>query len=126
MKPEEFIERYQNALAQQNWNAVAPLISKDVAVTFSNGTTHLGEKEVRQAFENNFAKIKSESYKIENVQWLRKERNYAVYIFEYFWSGVVNGTLMSGGGIGTSVIIEVSGVWKLLSEHLGSKSKKHS
>jgi len=59
---------------------------------------------------------------MKNITWLRKEETFAVYIFEYFWSGLVDGKLISGNGIGTSVIVHEAESWKLLSEHLGKKT----
>jgi len=121
MRPENFIETYQAALGTQKWSEVEPLISDVVCVTFSNGTVHLGKNKVRIAFERNFDKIKSEKYVIDNVKWLKKENDYAVYVFEFNWSGIIDGKSVSGNGIGTSVIIKENEKWKLLTEHLGKK-----
>ena len=126
MMPTEFIKIYESALAKQDWVIVEPLISDKASVTFSNGIVHFGKNKVQAAFENNFAKIKSEKYAIKNVQWIIKEEGYAVYLFEFHWTGVVNGKLISGSGVGTSVIIKEDGTWKLLTEHLGKKSKNKS
>ncbi|WP_025743123.1 nuclear transport factor 2 family protein [Aquimarina pacifica] len=122
MKPEEFIKAYEIALGTQNWKNIEPLISKSISVTFSNGTVHFGKNEVKTAFENNFIKIKNEEYIIDNVRWLRKEENFAVYLFDFFWTGIVNEKPVSGNGIGTSVLIKEDNHWKLLTEHLGRKS----
>ena len=122
MIPTEFIKTYESALATQDWKIIEPLISDKASVTFSNGTVHVGKNKVQAAFENNFAKIKSEKYAIENVQWIIKKEKYAVYLFEFNWTGIINGKLISGSGIGTSVIIKEDEKWKLLTEHLGKKS----
>lgn len=121
MNPEEFIPLYENALGSQNWSKVDPLISENAVVTFSNGTVHIGKENVRKAFENNFSLIKSESYHMENVKWLKKEETHAVFIFQYVWSGLINDKLVSGSGNGTSVLSKEGEIWRLLSEHLGSK-----
>jgi len=122
MKCEEFISLYEAALASQKWEIVEPLISNNSSITFSNGTVHIGKEKIQLAFENNFTKIKSEKYSIENIKWLIKEETYAVYLFEFYWTGIVNSKSVSGNGIGTSVIIVEDGKWKLLTEHLGKKS----
>jgi len=122
MIPEEFIKAYESALATQDWNSLDKLISDQIAVTFSDGTVHVGKDEVQIAFEKNFASIKSEKYTIQNVKWLRKEEPFAVYLFEFYWTGIVNGKSVSGNGIGTSVIVNEEGRWKLLTEHLGKKT----
>lgn len=121
MKPEEFIEQYQTALNSQKWINVDPLISEETVVTFSDGSVHNGKEKVREAFENNFKKIKNESYVMNYIIWIKKEATYAVYAFEYNWSGFMDMKLISGSGVGTAVIIKASNQWKLLMEHLGRK-----
>jgi len=121
MSPEEFILSYQKALASQDWNIVEPLITNQGTVTFSNGTVHKGIDAVKAAFEKNFSLIKSEKYIMKNIVWLKREIDFAVYIFEYSWSGIMNGELISGSGLGTSTIIKEGEVWKLLIEHLGNR-----
>lgn len=122
MLPEEFIHSYASALATQDWTVVEPLFADHVSVTFSDGSVHLGKGKVQLAFERNFTKIKSEKYAIDNVVWLKKEASYAVYLFEFSWTGIVNEQLVSGSGIGTSVLTNEDGTWKLLTEHLGRRS----
>ncbi|MEL7006744.1 MAG: nuclear transport factor 2 family protein [Bacteroidota bacterium] len=122
MKPEKFITSYEAALGAQSWKAVEPLISENVSVSFSNGTTHIGKENVRKAFERNFSLIKNERYAIKNVRWVVQDEKYAVYLFEFSWTGIIEGKSASGNGIGTSVILKEDSQWKLLTEHLGRKS----
>ncbi len=121
MKLEDFIKSYEIALGTQNWKNIEPLISESISVTFSDGTVHFGKNKVQTAFENNFSKIKNEEYLIDNVRWLSRKENFAVYLFDFFWTGIVNGKSVSGNGIGTSVLTKEDGSWKLLTEHLGRK-----
>lgn len=124
MLSEKFIKTYESALATQDWAMVEPLIADKASVTFSNGTVHVGKAKIQAAFEHNFSMIKSEKYSIDNIVWLTKKAEYAVYLFEYNWAGIINNTSVSGSGIGTSVIIKEAGKWKLLTEHLGRKPDK--
>jgi len=119
--PQAFVKAYELALASQDWTLVEPLISPNASVSFSDGSKHLGKENVQKAFERNFSKIKNEHYKINNVHWLKVEETYAVYFFDYAWSGIINGESASGSGIGTSVIIKENDKWQLLTEHLGKK-----
>ena len=64
---------------------------------------------------------KSEQYKMSDITWVKKEVNYAVYLFNYHWSGIIKDKMVSGNGIGTSVIIKERDNWHLLVEHLGKK-----
>ena len=121
MKPEEFIPAYEQALATQDWGRVEPLVHGDVCVTFSNGTVHKGKDQVRKAFERNFSLIENEVYSISNVHWGHKDDKTAVYLFDFQWSGMIDGKQANGAGSGTSVLINENGQWKLLVEHLGSK-----
>jgi len=122
MQAEDFIKNYENALATQNWKNVQPLIHKDASVTFSTGTVHEGKAAVKIAFERNFQLIKNEAYRIENVRWLLKSESTAVYLFDFYWKGIINNQSVEGSGIGTSVLIREAGKWVLLTEHLGRKS----
>ncbi|TRX44913.1 nuclear transport factor 2 family protein [Fulvivirga sp. M361] len=121
MNPEEFIKLYETALGTQDWKVVEPLVSENVSVTFSNGVIHIGKENVQKAFEKNFSLIKNEKYAVENIKWLVKDKKYAVYLFEFNWTGIIEGQSSSGNGIGTSVLIKEDSKWKLLTEHLGRK-----
>lgn len=122
MTPEEFIRAYENALASQDWGQVEPLVHAEACVTFSNGTVHKGKAEVRKAFEHNFSLIKDETYSMRDVHWVLKNDLTAVYLFEFNWSGIINGKPAQGAGRGTSVLIKEDGAWRLLVEHLGPKA----
>lgn len=122
MTPEEFIRAYEQALATQDWGHVEALVHSNACVTFSNGSLHKGKDEVGKAFTRNFSIIKDEVYSISNVHWVHKDDNTAVYLFDFQWSGIINGKKASGSGRGTSVLIKVSDKWQLLVEHLGPKA----
>jgi len=109
-------------LATQDWKIVAPLIANAACVTFFSGIVHQGKSNVQSAFEHNFKLIKSEKYTIKNVRWVSKNDAFAVYFFEYHWVGLINDKLLSVTGIGTAVIVNENGKWKLLTEHLGNVS----
>lgn len=121
MHPEEFIQRYEQALGSQEWNQVEPLVHADACVTFSNGAVHKGKAEVGRAFARNFALIKDEQYSITDIHWVMKTAETAVYLFEFRWSGIINDQPASGGGRGTSVLVHENGAWQLLIEHLGPR-----
>ncbi|MBO6558775.1 MAG: nuclear transport factor 2 family protein [Pseudomonadales bacterium] len=115
----EFVQQYETALASHSWEKVSPLISERASVVFSNGTVHKGKEAVRVAYERNWKKITSESYEMTNVHWLLDSSDTAVYMFDFSWTGVIDGEATAGGGRGTAVIILENGKWQLLAEHLG-------
>ena len=119
MQPEDFIHAYEQALASQAWGQVEPLMHAQACVTFSNGTVHKGKGEVQKAFEHNFSLIQGENYSMTNVHWVLKTAETAVYLFEFRWSGIINGKSAQGAGRGTSVLIRQWDIWQLLIEHLG-------
>ena len=120
--PDSFVRAYEAALASQRWDALDPLVHGDVCATFSTGAVHKGKAAVRRAFEANFASIEDERYRISNVHWVVQSETFAVYLFDFTWSGRINGRETQGGGRGTSVLVCDNGDWKLLVEHLGGRS----
>lgn len=123
MKPEDFVAEYERALATQDWSAVAPLIHPQACVTFSSGAVHIGKDAVGAAYAKNFALIQDEAYGISNVLWVWRDDVFAVYLFDFSWSGLIEGKPASGSGRGTAVIVREDGAWKLLAEHLGPKPR---
>jgi ketosteroid isomerase-like protein len=120
MVPEDFVSRYERALATQDWSVVDPLVHDDACVTFSTGEVHVGKLAVRRAFERNFAAIADEEYRISNVRWVHSGAEIAVYLFDFDWAGRIGGRAASGSGRGTAVLRREDGSgWKLLVEHLG-------
>ncbi len=119
MSAVEFVHAYEHALATQDWTVVEPLIHPDASVTFSNGTVHKGRDAVRVAFERNFRAIDNENYRISNVHWLLQSENTAVFLFDFHWTGQIDGRDAAGAGRGTSVLVREDDGWKLLAEHLG-------
>jgi len=117
--PEDFVACYERALASQQWSAVDPLVHDDVCVTFSTGAVHKGRSSVRAAFEENFAAIEDEQYRMTDVHWVLRSETVAVSLFDFQWSGRIAGREAHGKGRGTSVLICVDREWKLLVEHLG-------
>jgi len=122
MRPEDFIQTYELALASQDWRQVEPLVHREACVTFSNGTVHKGKAAVQKAFEHNFSQIQDEKYSMSNVHWVMKTAETAIYLFEFNWSGIIDGKAAQGAGRGTSVLVNTDGKWQLLIEHLGPKS----
>ncbi|MBU1050154.1 nuclear transport factor 2 family protein [Candidatus Bipolaricaulota bacterium] len=122
MTPEDFIRAYEYALGTQDWSVVEPLIHPDACVTFSTGSVHKGKPAVQRAFEANFMSIKSEVYAVSNVHWVTKSADIATYLFEFDWSGMIQGQQAHGAGRGTSVLVNEGGKWQLLVEHLGPKT----
>lgn len=122
--PTEFLERYEKALATQDWKSVAPLIDDNASVIFSDGSMFKGKEAIKAAYERNFNAIQNEEYRIENIHWLLKSPESAAYMFDFFWRGVVRGREASGSGRGTAVLIRKDNRWLLIAEQLGSRPQE--
>jgi len=121
--PEEFLAAYEQALATQDWEQVAPLIHERCTAVFSEDT-YIGKSEVEQAFRRTFNLIQDETYRISNIQWLDRSGEYAICLYDFAWSGIINGQPASGGGRGTAVLKWEDGRWQLLCEHLGPAARR--
>ena len=70
----------------------------------------------------NFGLIADETYRVSSVHWIRKDREYAAYLFDFDRTGLIDGKPASGGGIGMCVPIKADTSWQLLVEHLGPRA----
>ncbi len=118
MTPQSVMEKYEEALASQKWGNVDPLLHEDICVTFSSGTFK-GKNDVRKAFEHNFSMIKDEEYSISDLHWVYIGSESATCLYCFHWKGIIDGQPSSGGGRGTSVLVNMNGQWQILTEHLG-------
>lgn len=114
----KFIQEYESALASQSWDVLSPLIHDRCVVTFSEGT-YRGKQQVELAFRKTFSLIKNEAYKVSQLYWAIESESFAVFTFNFAWSGLIDGQIESGQGRGTSTIVRHSGRWLLIAEHLG-------
>lgn len=112
------LKEYERRLGYHSWDAVADLIHEDAVFIFSEGTFR-GKEEIAQAFKQTFATIQDEHYTVRNVDWLVVSETIAVCIYEFRWSGTIDGQPASGGGRGTSVLCRTTDGWEIIHEHLG-------
>jgi ketosteroid isomerase-like protein len=113
------VRAYQEALETNLWAAVSPLVHEDACVTFSDGRALVGKAAIRAAYERNFATIKDDTYTVSDVHWVVRAEDYAVYIFAFAWTGMVDGKPAGARGRGTAVIAREESGWQLVAEHLG-------
>jgi hypothetical protein len=55
------------------------------------------------------------------MRWIHSDAHMVVGLFDYSWKGVINGKTGGGVGRGTHVLVNESGRWLLLAEHLGPR-----
>lgn len=122
MSASEFIKFYEAALRSQDWAKVAPLINEDARVVFSNGVLLDGKAAIQAAYEHNFSTIQNENFQILNVHWVLNGQDSAAYMFDFTWTGLIDGRKASGSGRGTTVLQRRGDGWVLVAEQLGPKS----
>jgi len=118
MSPDAFMRTYEAATAAHELEATLALIADDAVYLFSNESSHVGKPAIREALHTNFAAIKAEDYRLEGLRWLATSDDVAACVYEFVWSGEINGEPASGRGRGTSVIRRVQGEWRVAHEHL--------
>ena len=122
MSPTEFMRSYETVTNAHDLGALLELIADDAIYFFSNQTSHIGKPAIRKAIQANFDAIEDETYRIHRLKWLANSDDVAACVYEFEWSGKMDGKPASGGGRGTAVIRRANGQWKVAHEHLSSGS----
>ena len=120
MTPDEFMLKYEAATCAHDLEATVSLIAEDAIYLFSNRTSHVGKQAIRKALLANFESIKAETYAIQGLKWLARSEEIAACVYEFAWSGEIDGKPASGSGRGTTVLRRVEGQWKVAHEHLSA------
>lgn len=115
---EAFIKQYERTTNSHDLEAILSLIDVEAIYLFSNGMVHVGKEAIKEAIGRNFEVIQDEKYIIENLTWVANTPEVAVCVYDFAWSGMMNGEPASGSGRGTSVMIRSGENWKVIHEHL--------
>ena len=118
MSPTDFMKAYELATNSHDLDAVLNLIASDAIYFFSDRSAHVGKTAIRRAIQTNFEAIEAEVYRISHLKWLARSDDVAACVYEFEWSGRIDGKPASGGGRGTTVIRRVEEQWKVVHEHL--------
>jgi ketosteroid isomerase-like protein len=118
MTPSEFMLEYESAGNRRDLDALLAFIADEAIFLFSNQSAHVGKNAIRKAIQSNFETIKAEKYRISGLTWLATSEDLAVCVYEFDWSGEIDGAAVSGSGRGTSVIVRVEDAWRVVHEHL--------
>lgn len=120
MTPDDFMRRYEAATCAHDLVGTLELIADDAVYLFSDRTAHIGKPAIGDVLAANFASISNETYAIAGLRWLAVSDAVAVCVYEFRWSGEINGEAASGSGRGTSVLRGDGGRWLVAHEHLSS------
>jgi ketosteroid isomerase-like protein len=114
-----FVRAYERATNSHDIAQLAPLIAVDAVYWFSDGS-HRGRQAILAAIADTFAAIRDECYRIDELEWIARSDMYAVCRYRFAWTGVIDTQPRSGAGRGTNVLVNKSGVWQMLHEHLSA------
>ena len=115
-----FLHSYERATNTHDFEKVRPLIAENAVYWFSNGSFE-GIEAIGKAFSDTWTKIQNEEYSIENIKWLTTTDCSGTCVYDFRWSGMVDGKTLSGYGRGTNIINKTDGKWQMLHEHLSKK-----
>ncbi len=116
--PDDFMREYERATRRHGLEATLSMIDDEAVYLFSDGSAHVGKQAIEIAIGRNFEIIRDEVYSIDNLRWLVNSEETAVCVYDFSWTGLVNGKPASGSGRGTTVLIRSGESWKVAHEHL--------
>ncbi len=119
---DEFMKKYEHATDHHDLDTTLSMIDEDAIYLFSDESVHVGKEAIERVLKRNFDLIHDEAYSIANLVWLVDSREAAVGVYDYSWSGTINGEPASGSGRGTSVLRRSGDTWKVVHEHLSRGS----
>lgn len=120
MTPDEFMKRYEKATGSHDLEGTLQLIADDAIYFFSDTSSHVGKAAVRDVLSKNFDSIRNESYQLSGLRWLAANDDVAACVYEFSWSGEIDGEPRSGSGRGTSVLRRAETGWLVVHEHLSA------
>lgn len=120
MTPDEFMQLYEQSTSAHDLEGTLRLIADDAVYLFSDRSSHVGKDAIRAALVRNFGSIKGERYWLSGLRWLAVDSGVAVCLYEFHWSGQIEGEARSGDGRGTSVLRRTDGGWQVVHEHLSA------
>ena len=115
---DEFMLAYEQATISHDVDATLALVDERAVYLFSDESVHIGKRAVAKVLRRNFDLIRNERYSIDNLTWLAKTETVAACVYDYSWSGTINGEPASGSGRGTTVLQRSNDGWKVVHEHL--------
>jgi ketosteroid isomerase-like protein len=115
----QFLKEYENQTNTHVFENLRPLIAEDAVFWFPDGS-YKGIYEIQKAFEATFSRIQDEDYHINNLEWLAIGPVLAVCVYNFHWTGVVNGKKAEGRGRGTNIVVRRNNTWQMLHEHLSA------
>ena len=116
--PQSCMESFVAALIRKDIHEALPLLTDDVALFYSNGSSIWGKDAFATAIMANWKRIDGYNYTTDDSIWLAESDTAAAVIYTFSWSGVADGKHVSGGGRGTRIFRREPDGWRIAHEHL--------
>ena len=100
------------------------LIADDAVYFWSNGSSMFGKAAIAEGLKRNFDVIQKDTYETLDVTWIVNSDDLAACVYQFRWTGEIEGKAVAGGGRGSSVLRRVHGQWRTVHEHLSAGAWK--
>jgi ketosteroid isomerase-like protein len=126
MTPAEYERELARRMNAKDLEGTLELIADDAIYFWSNGSAMFGKTAIAEGFKENFASIQNDTYEKTDITWLARSDDIAACVFEFRWTGEIDGKPASGRGRGASVLRRIDGEWRTVHENLSYGAWKSS
>ena len=124
MTPEEYNQELYRRMNAKDLDGTLELIADDAVYFWSNGSSMFGKAAIAEGLKRNFDTIQNDTYETLDVTWIVKSDDLAACVYQFRWTGEIEGKAVAGGGRGSSVLRRVHGQWRTVHEHLSAGAWK--
>lgn len=124
MTPEEYNQELYRRMNAKDLDGTLELIADDAVYFWSNGSSMFGKAAIAEGLKRNFDVIQNDTYETLDVTWIVKSDDLAACVYQFRWTGEIEGKAVAGGGRGSSVLRRVHGQWRTVHEHLSAGAWK--
>jgi ketosteroid isomerase-like protein len=118
--PQACLEAFIDAMVRRDMDAALALMTDDVALFYSNGSSLWGKAAFAAAMTATWKLVENYRYTTLDALWPVQSDDAAAVVYAFAWSGVAGGREVGGGGRGTRVFRREPDGWRLAHEHLST------
>jgi len=96
------------------------LIADDAVYFWSNGAAMFGKIAIAEGLRANFLGVDNDTYDVSDLVWVAESVDVAACVFQFHWTGTMDGQSVSGRGRGASVFRRVDAEWQVVHENLSN------
>ena len=124
MSPAEVKAALVRRMRAKDLPGTLELIAEDAVYFWSNGGAMFGKDAIAAALSTNFSSIDDDTYDVSDLTWLVESADAAACVFQFSWTGVIDGQHAAGQGRGASVFRHGPSGWQVVHENLSSGAWK--